>query len=447
MATAKKLAAGLKVGALWVLCLAICGPALGQDIGEMYVRSPVRFVFGLFRNYDVVADGELYAFPEYSEAELRSLEREDVVIRFRVDKLYKGSLAESFEVRLPNDMLEFPGESISRYEKRHQLKKQYAEERSSIQRQKQALMASSKAGEISAEEYRAQSEEIDRQLREIYELDNKLGGSVYVGTEHGKAFYDLGGGVRRDEKYLIACDIDPGGTGACLLDHHLSSGKLFWGERRAYVLPGFDNVILIPRGAASPGGRATPRAERADQESVVEGVEDWRWGIYRGEAAFDAACKRSAATGKARLEGSVDLKHETQITSLIRSPVGVCFDGKRSPADMDRTAAHEQKHAAAYAAFTDGFRSKLAAEHDDLIACNRDLARIKRQFAEGLAELRRTQAAHAEFCGEPRTVRQCVMREEDLEDFRGGGRPNLVADEAPAGSYACADTAGPAGAH
>ena len=234
----------LRASALCAACLAMCVPALGQDGVGHYGRAPVEFVSGMFRHYDVVADGEFYAFPEYSEAELRSLRREDVVIRFRVDKWYKWWpkewSRESFEVRLPNDMLAFPGEDVSRFERRNRILDRLDEELESLLRQHDALAASCEAGEIGAQECRARAEEIELQLEKNGNRGELADGRIYLFMDHASTFYELGGAVRPGEKYVIACNDGPDGSRACALDPFFRSAKLYWGEKRAYTLPGFE---------------------------------------------------------------------------------------------------------------------------------------------------------------------------------------------------------------
>ena len=265
MTTVKSIGA-LRISATWALCLAICGPAPSQEISHPYPKSPREVVFDLFKYYDIVVDGEFYSLPEYSEAELRSLKREDVVIQFRIRKRYKGPVRDSFKVRLPNEMLVFPGEGISRFEKKHQVLDKQDEDLKPIRQEYRVLLASYEAGETDEAAYRVRAREIGNLIQQRIESDGLADlARRFVDVDHGKTFYDLNGFIRPGERYLIAFDNNPDGSKDCVLDPFFKFGKLYWGERRAYVLPAFETLILIPPGEGqagiAPQARASPRPQ------------------------------------------------------------------------------------------------------------------------------------------------------------------------------------------
>ena len=241
----------LLASALLVSSLAICGPAIGQEISQPCPSSPREMVSHLFRYYEIVADGEFLSFPEYSEAELRSLNREDVVIRFRIHTWYKGPELDSFDVRLPNEMLVYPGEDISRFDKKHQILDKQDEDLGLLFLEDQDLQASYDAGELDEATYRARANEISGRVQERISRDGLADRARrYVGTDHSETFYDLGGKIRPDERYLIALADDPERSGIFVLDPFFKFGRLYWGEMRAHVLKGFESIILTPPGAA-----------------------------------------------------------------------------------------------------------------------------------------------------------------------------------------------------
>lgn len=251
--TATKPIWALRINTLWALSLAICGVAHGQEIRQPYVTSPQEFVSYLFKHHEIVADGEFYSFPKYSEVELRLLKREDVVIKFRIHKWYKGPVRESFDVRLPNEMLVFPGEDISRFEKKHQILDKQDEDLEHLRQEHRDLWAAYEAGETGEETYRARTSEISKLVQERISRDGLADRARrFVGTDHSKTFYELRGVIRPGERYLIAFDDNPDGSGNCALNPFFQFGRLYWGELRAHVLHGFDSLILIP-----PGGGDT----------------------------------------------------------------------------------------------------------------------------------------------------------------------------------------------
>ena len=253
MTNAKPIGA-LRISALWALCLVVCGPAAGQEIGDPCPRSPVEIVSELFRRYEIVADGEFYSFPEYSETELRALKREDAVIRFRIHKWYKGPAQDSFDVRLPNEMLVFPGENVSRFEKKHQVLDKQDEDVGLLLQEYDVLQASYEAGEIDEAAHRAREREISNLIRQRIDRDGLADlARIYVDTDHSKTFYDLGGVIRPGERYLIAFDDNPDGSGGSVLDPFYKFGRLYWGEMRAHVLRGFESLILVQSGESKAG--------------------------------------------------------------------------------------------------------------------------------------------------------------------------------------------------
>ena len=257
--TTTRLIGALRINILWALSLAMCGLAHGQEISQPYPTSPQEFVSYLFRHYEIVADGEFYSFPEYSEAELRLLKREDAFIKFRIHKWYKGPVRESFDIRLANEMLVFPGEDISRFEKKHQILDKQDEDLELLLQEYSDLQASYEAGEADEAAYRARVREISKLMQERINRDGLADlARRYIGTDHSKTFFDLGGVIRPGERYLIAFDDNPEGSGVCVLDPFLKFGKLYWGELRAHVLRGFETLILTPPGNGDASNAQQP---------------------------------------------------------------------------------------------------------------------------------------------------------------------------------------------
>lgn len=234
----------LRVSALCALCCLIWDLAEGQDIGALRDRmaDPTSIASGMIGDCDLVADGEFYALPEYSDEELRALVIEDVVIKFRAHKLYKGSQRDSINIRLTNQMLEFPGEGISRFVKRERILEKKWQDFEPLFEQFHAARSSYEAGTMSEEEFFAKADEIASLMAEREKMDGLADNSpVFATITHGKTFYEHGGAIGPGRNYFICLNQSPEDEGVYMVKNLSGSWNISWGEMRDYILSGFDN--------------------------------------------------------------------------------------------------------------------------------------------------------------------------------------------------------------
>ena len=192
-----------------------------------------------------------------------------------------------------------------------------------------------------------------------------------------------------------------------------------------------------------PADHVIPTPKETDNELPESTSENWVWGIYRRSAAFNGVCKQSETTDRARLEGSVSLAAEIEVTTKIGSPdTDLCVDGNRSRSNINATSAHEKKHAAFYVELANRYQDMLGTVHDNLTKCEGERKRILGEFNDEYALLKQRQAAHTDFCGEQKTTRQCVVPGEDYNAIINGLIPKPATIEVPSDTYPCSSNLG-----
>ncbi len=163
-----------------------------------WVRSARKRAMYLLEYYELVAVGEFDSFPEGSPDDFSLLNPRDVLVEFRILKRYQGMSADSIQVELISDMLVFPGEDLSRYAKRQQVRWGQIKEAEAIRRQLETLERSLEAGEIALQEYEEETTKISV-LQEQLTRDSLATSTRLIGLVHSETSYDLGGAIRPDE--------------------------------------------------------------------------------------------------------------------------------------------------------------------------------------------------------------------------------------------------------
>ena len=169
-----------------------------------------------------------------------------------------------------------------------------------------------------------------------------------------------------------------------------------------------------------PKRPALPEVELTDRE-LVGGAA---WGITRFNAAPAVYCQAAVGTNKARLEGEINVTENTiRVTTKVKAPSGgACRDGVRTSGNINRTAAHERRHAAAYIRLVNDHLDRLGTEYPNASICSTQAREFEKDFAKDLAAVRQRQHDHTDFCGEPTFSGACVE-----------GQPYAV--EVQSGSY------------
>ena len=244
-------------GALLLSCLAFSCPSLGQDIDPSLITAeetrssgkkiivvpwgkclpaPEELASHLFENCELVADGEFYALPESSPEELTALKRGHTLVRFRIHRLYKGVAPDAIAIQLENDMLIIPGEEISRYEKRRRILEEALADVEPVLEQTDALLRSLEAGEVDRQAFTKETERLNAIISERIGREGVVDWALIGGPSHGKTFYDLGGAIRPNERYLLGLNTISHENNAYGLSAFGRLSWIYWGETREYVL-------------------------------------------------------------------------------------------------------------------------------------------------------------------------------------------------------------------
>ena len=243
-------------GALLLSCLAFSCPSLGQDIDPSLIPAEETLSSGkkiivapwgtlpapkilasrLFKCCELVADGEFYALPESSPEELTALKRGHTRVRFRIHRLYKGVAADAIDILLENDMLIIPGEEISRYESRRQILEEVVADLGPVLDQSDALLRSLEAGDVDRQTYTREKEELNAIISKRIGREGLVDWAVLRPT-HGKTFYDHGGAIRPNERYLLGLNKISHENSAYGLGAYSSLSRIYWGEMRDLIVP------------------------------------------------------------------------------------------------------------------------------------------------------------------------------------------------------------------
>ena len=241
----------LRVSAFCAACFFVSESVLGQDIGALrgQLADSTSIASDMVRRCDLVADGEFYALPEYSDEELRALVIEDVVIKFRAHKLYKGPQRDPIDIRVTNQTLEYPGEGISRFVKRERILEKQWKDLEPLFEQFHDARSLYEAGTMSESEFMAEADEIAKLMTERQKVDGLADNSpVFATITHGKTFYEHGGAIAPGRNYLICVNQLPDEKGIYTLKDLSGRWNISWGERRDYVLSGFDRQAELGSG-------------------------------------------------------------------------------------------------------------------------------------------------------------------------------------------------------
>ena len=268
-----------------VVVIIICAPCYGQDRGRLgYTNeelmgmctqriergillpspdyqvyappySPVAYARDLGEAFEIVVDGEFQDIPEKSGDGIEDLNPKDVLVRFKVMEVYKGSEAGSIGVSLNSDMLEFPGGEMSRYAARNEARRALRMQLQPAWEELDALRAAFDAGEISRHLFSSERRRLEELIRHKSRLHPEFSARLILRV-HGETFYSRGGAIQENERYLVGFDRVPGETGVYRLEEDPEDPNIFWGEQREDVILALrspeDFRLATPYGAYDP---------------------------------------------------------------------------------------------------------------------------------------------------------------------------------------------------
>ena len=267
-----------------------------------YSYFPAGAARALTEHHEVVVVGEFFDLPKTSEKIPESLNPREELVGFRVREVYKGSLPDSIKVELNTDMLLVPGEGRSRYAKRQQLLHALSTEEARFRERLDALQDSFDAGKMSKQLFESERDRLEalrmEKFRPYWEVSYET-----VFLIHGETFYDRGGYIAENEKYLLGIDPIPASTGMYRLADPSSPSSTH-----------VDHSIVNVGGALPPLGPTD--IYRLSQPSSLPN-------IYWGETREDVvtALKSPQHFELARYFGAYD-PNDDQHCEILRSLIG-----------------------------------------------------------------------------------------------------------------------------
>ncbi len=216
----------------------------GDHVGHTKIVPSSRdYATALLADYDLVALGVFEDFPQPEPDQFKSLAPGETKVRFKIEKLYKGSAGDSIDVSLNRDMLIYPGESVSRYAKRQQMRQSQISAESTLDREFAQLEEALRTGATTRQQY-------DEKLARLKIAKNNLvRESLATSTRtvrplHTTTFYDLAGAIRPDVEFLIGVTRSVEHVNVYALEEVPTKGaNIFWGEVLEDVSRALDSTV------------------------------------------------------------------------------------------------------------------------------------------------------------------------------------------------------------
>ena len=221
--------------------------------------SPIGYASFLSQDFEIVVDGEFQDIPEANGAGPLGLNPKDLSVEFKVMKVYKGSAPDSIEVSLISDMLKFPGENISRFAKRREVIEDLNAQLQPIRDRLDALQASFDGGEVGEGAFRTEREKLLSLRADMTRPYRELSFRT-LGQIHGETFYERGGAIRENERYVIGIEPISGNTGSYQLQEDPALPNVFWGEQREDVITAWHSPEVFE--LATPYGSYDPNRDK-----------------------------------------------------------------------------------------------------------------------------------------------------------------------------------------
>lgn len=222
-----------RVTAACVTAMLTCAGSYAQNRdSEFYTDfNPAGVAEAYLFNTDLVAIGQFGTPVEVGFDSLSLLESREIDLPFTVLTVYKGNISpgDVVLVRLRNDMLAYPGETVSRYEKRIQLLDERRQELRAATAETTEVQRELDAGSITPEEAQRRFREIDiqngRLISETREWRRIQRRPV---SSHGATIEKRGGAIRPNTPYLLAVESIDGNFSYYSLREFNS--PIWWGE-------------------------------------------------------------------------------------------------------------------------------------------------------------------------------------------------------------------------
>lgn len=212
-------------------------------VGAVPESTPRLAAEHLLDSYHLVAQVELQEVPEFTPEMLNWLYNEEIGVRFRVLKRFKGDTADIAEMRLNSDMLSDAGETTSRYVKRREIRKDYHDYFVSYDQRMRTLKEALQAGALDPQSFDdrtvAEFGAMMRHNERLGEPDMMI--DREISSWLGDTFYERGGVIQPFTSYLIGVNKALGGEDVYLLGELPESpSRIYWGAEGEEILRELD---------------------------------------------------------------------------------------------------------------------------------------------------------------------------------------------------------------
>lgn len=161
----------------------------------------------------------------------------------------------------------------------------------------------------------------------------------------------------------------------------------------------------------------------------------YRWGLTSIKYDYSSLSCWELCNGKFRLEGEIRVASGSFIkVSTKVPPTGNCTQNNRTQGNVDRTFAHEYKHADKLLHVIDHYNGMLGTEHDDILACDEakdeliNGTALKDGFIKAFEKEETRQLNHEDHIGETRYVAICRRAGQPAEEIACGSDRNFICD-------------------
>ena len=225
----------------WACRLALCLAAIHSHCQHLAVPSIADQDDSYYANF-VMAWGTLVARGQFiglcedvstcdAQANGNLFERRLATVRFRLDEVFKGHPdpawtadagdVASVPIRLTTDLLAYPGETITRYEKRKQLATPLLSTARELDDELDDMRRARRTEEPAYQDLRQQRYRIHLRLKVLRPVQ-------VTPPEGRKMIWDLDGSIRSDVDYLVSLRPDDDGRYAI---NALFDGSIWWGDQ------------------------------------------------------------------------------------------------------------------------------------------------------------------------------------------------------------------------
>lgn len=192
-----------------------------------HTNSASNLASALMMSFDIVVLGEFEPIP--ADLEKDPLKARMVSVTFVVSHSYKGSEPGPMEIELMSDMLVYPGEEVSRYVKRIDMRKSLGQSLRDTRAELEALKLSLASGAISNQQFETESSEKANEKDELLRQRNGLGSRRATSIDM-ESYYDRGGVIRPGIPYLVGLDRHG------ILDELPINTNIYWGSMMEEIL-------------------------------------------------------------------------------------------------------------------------------------------------------------------------------------------------------------------